>query len=60
MRYLQSDRPVPNHVVAVFEGSAVSFDMAPAATLEDLAERLAFLHDRHDGTLISVAVRFRA
>ncbi len=60
MRRLARERPAPNRVVAVFDGSAVSFDMAPAATLEDLAERLAALDDRYDGTLISVAIRFHA
>jgi hypothetical protein len=60
MRHLNHEPPAPNRVVAIFEGSAVSFDMAPAATFEDLAERLSYLHDRHEGTLISVAVRFHA
>lgn len=60
MRHLNHEHPTPNRVVAVFEGSAVSFDMASAATFEDLAERLSRLHDRHDGTLISVAVHFHA
>jgi len=60
MRHLRSEHPAPNRVVALFEGAAVAFDVAPAATWEDLAERLAFFRDRRDGTLISVAVRFHA
>jgi|GEM_PF-3975648 len=53
MQHLNSEHTTPNRVVAVLLASAVS-------TLEDLAERLPYLHDRHDGTLISVAVRLHA
>jgi hypothetical protein len=57
MRHLNVERPEPNRVMAVFEASAFSFDLPPAATLEDLAEHLADLGGRDDGTLISVDVR---
>jgi len=52
--------PPRNRVTAVFEASALSFELPPAATLEDLAASLADLGDRHDGTLISVDVRVRS
>lgn len=60
MRHLHVERPPQNRVTAVFEASALSFELPPAATFEDLAERLADLGDRHDGTLISVDVRMRS
>jgi hypothetical protein len=46
-----------NRVMAVFESSAAVFELPRAATLEDLAGRLAHLSEGHDGTLISVDVR---
>ena len=60
MRHLDIDRPPKNRVMAMFDASALSFDIAPAATLEDLAERLAYLRNWHDGALIGVAVRVRS
>ena len=45
-----------NRVMAVFESSAAVFELPQAATLEDLAGRLAHLSEGHDGTLISVDV----
>lgn len=59
MRHLDIERPAQNRVMAVFKAGALSFDIAPAATLEDLAERLADLRVRQDGGLISLAVRVR-
>ena len=57
MQRLRIERPTQNHVMAVFEDSALSFELPPAATLEDLADRLAHLSERHGGALISVDVR---
>lgn len=56
MRYLDVQRSTQNRVMAVFKDSAFCFDIAPAATLEDLVARLAHLRGRRDGALISVAV----
>ena len=46
-----------NRVMAVFESSAAVFELPRAATLEDLAGRLAHLSAGHDGALVSVDVR---
>jgi hypothetical protein len=43
--------------MAVFEASAAVFGLPRAATLEDLADRLVYLSERHGGALISVDVR---
>jgi hypothetical protein len=43
--------------MAVFEASALSCELPQAAILEDLADRLAHLSERHGGALISVDVR---
>ena len=56
MRHIEVERPTQNHVMAMFDDGALFFDIAPAATLEDLAARLAHLHGRDDRALISVAV----
>jgi hypothetical protein len=60
MRPVNVERPARNRVIAVFEASAFSFDLPPAATLEDLAGHLADLGRRDDGTLISVDVRMHS
>jgi hypothetical protein len=57
MQRLRRERPTQNRVVAVFEASAAFFELPLAATLEDLADRLTFLSERHGGALISVDVR---
>jgi hypothetical protein len=54
---LHIDHAMQNRVMAVFESSAAVFELPQAATLEDLAGRLAHLSEGHDGTLISVDVR---
>jgi hypothetical protein len=54
------EHPTQNRVMAVFESSAAVFELPRAATLEDLAGRLAHLSERHDGALISVNVRVSA
>ena len=54
---LHIDHAMQNRVMAVFESSAAVFELPRAATLEDLAGRLAHLSEGHDGTLISVDVR---
>ncbi len=51
------DHAMQNRVMAVFESSAAIFELPRAATLEDLAGRLAHLSERHDGALMSVDVR---
>ena len=56
MRHPETERPIRNRVTAVFDDGALFFDLAPAATLEDLAARLARLHGRRRRALISVAV----
>jgi hypothetical protein len=60
MQHLNIECPPRNRVTAVFEANALSFELPLAATLEDLAARLADLGDRHDGTLISVDVRVQS
>ena len=60
MRRFCTDRPTHNHVVAMFETSALAFELAEAATLEDLADRLAHLSERRGGALVSVEVRVRS
>ena len=57
MQRLRIERPKQSRVKAVFESSAAFFELPRAATLEDLAGRLAYLSERHDGALISVDVR---
>jgi hypothetical protein len=57
MQHLNIERQPQNGVMAMFDTSTLSFDIAPAATFEDLAERLARRRHRHDGALISVAVK---
>jgi hypothetical protein len=57
MQRFRADRPTHNQVMAVFEASALSFELPPAATLEELAARLAHLTERHGGALVSVDVR---
>jgi hypothetical protein len=52
--------PPLNRVTAAFETGAISFELPLAATLEDLAARLADLGDRHDGALVSVDVRMQS
>ena len=49
-----------NRVTAVFEANALSFELPLAATLEDLAARLADRGDHHDGPLVGVHVRLQS
>jgi len=46
--------------MAIFETSALAFELPQAAALEDLAARLAHLSERHDEALVSVEVRVRS
>ena len=48
---------LPNRVTAVFQGAALSFDMAPETTLAQLAEQLGILGDIHGGLPLSIDVR---
>ena len=56
VHHLHIDHAMQNRVMAVFELSTTTFELSQAATLEDLAGRLARLSDGRDGTLISVDV----
>ena len=60
MHRLHIDRPTHNHVMAIFETSALAFELPQAAALEDLAARLAHLSERHGEALVSVEVRVRS
>jgi hypothetical protein len=60
MQRFRTDRPTHNHVMAMFETSALAFELPQAATLEDLAARLAHLSERHGAALVSVEVRVRS
>jgi hypothetical protein len=51
------EKTPPNQVIAIFDARAVLFDLSPAATFEDLSERLAQIVERHGDTLVSVDVR---
>jgi hypothetical protein len=57
MQRLEIGRLPKNRVMALFESSAISFDMAPKASLLDLVERLKNLGINHDGALIGVTIR---
>ena len=59
MQHLSIERQPRSRVIAVFESSVFSFELSPAATLEDLAGRLADFNRKHDGALIRVDVRLR-
>jgi hypothetical protein len=52
--------PRPNHVMAVFEDSYLSFVLPKGATLGDLAERLAVMAEPHGGLPTALDVRVRA
>jgi hypothetical protein len=60
MQRLEVESVPRTRVMALFEGSVVSFDMRSRTSLMDLVERLADLGGKHDGALISVAVRVAA
>lgn len=59
MGRFNAECPPQNRVTAVFEASALSFELPLAATLEDLAARLADRGDHHNGPLISLNVRLQ-
>lgn len=60
MQHSHIGHPTQNRVMAMFESSAAVFELPQAATLEDLAGRLAHLSEWQDGALISVDVRVSA
>lgn len=60
VQYPHIDHANRNRVLAVFECSAAVFDLPRAATLGELAGRLAHLSERHDGALTSVDIRLGA
>jgi len=43
--------------MALFESGMARFELQPAATLGDLADRLARLGERHDGALLRIDVK---
>jgi hypothetical protein len=49
-----------NQVMALFAGSALSFNLPNGATFADLADRLDDLSERHDGAPTAVYLKFRA
>jgi hypothetical protein len=50
------ERRPANRVLAVFEASAIAFELPPVATFEHLAERLGLLREQC-GALIRIDVR---
>ena len=54
MRYLSHESRPQNRVTAVFDASAISFEVSEAVTLAELAGRLAYLGERHQQVLIGV------
>ena len=54
MRRLSYEPRAQNHVTAVFEAGAVSFEVSETVTLAELAGRLAHLGERHGEALIGV------
>jgi hypothetical protein len=57
MQRLEIERLPKNRVMALFEGSAICFDMAPTDSLMDLAVRLSDLGHRHESALVGLTVR---
>ena len=60
MRTYSSDEPTPNQVMALFHGSALSFNLSKGATFADLADRLDSLGDRHTGSPMAIMMKFSA
>jgi hypothetical protein len=56
MEHPTAERPTPNHVRAVFDTSAVFFDLPRAATFEDLADRLYRLGVDRGSPLTSIDI----
>ena len=48
-----------NEVTVVYKQAALMFDLPRGATLEDLAERLSTLDERHFGEPVSIDVKLR-
>jgi len=57
VQYRHIQHPTQNRVIVMFESSAAVFERPRAATLEDLAGRLAHLSERHDEALMRGDVR---
>lgn len=53
----RSEHQSPNLVRAVFKEAALSFNLPPDTTLEELAEELASLGQRYGGLPLYVDVR---
>jgi hypothetical protein len=48
-----------NEVTVVFKDAALMFALPRGATLEDLADRLAGIEERHFGEPLTIAVKLR-
>ncbi|HET9412939.1 MAG TPA: hypothetical protein VFO74_02310 [Pseudolabrys sp.] len=57
MLHTHAERLPKNRVIAVFEASALVFELPRAASLEQLAERLAWLSERQASSLLRVEVK---
>ena len=60
MRRLSYEPRAQNHVTAVFEAGAVSFEVSESVTLAELAGRLGHLGERHGEALIGVELMRRS
>jgi hypothetical protein len=60
MQDLHRIEVLTNQVMALFAGSALSFNLPNGATFADLADRLDDLSERHDGAPTAVYLKFRA
>lgn len=47
-----------NQVVAMYAGSALSFDLSTTATFADLADRVDRLGEQHTGTPTAIYMKF--
>ena len=57
MQTTHTEAPRPNSVMAAFEDGLSTFLLSCDATLEDLADRLGQLAERHHGKPIAINVR---
>jgi hypothetical protein len=60
MYTLETYRPQPPHVMALFNDGTESFLLSHRTTLTELAEYVGELGSRHDGVPLSVQVQFEA
>jgi hypothetical protein len=55
---MQNTQAEPHQVMALFSGSALSFNLSKGATLADLADRLDCLSERHIGLPTAIFMKF--